>query len=67
MNRDNILSCFGIDGKYLSSYDFIEDHELKQITILLHLTTLLSQRQNFKWTKIYQIKLYTLLFYILII
>ena len=35
MNRDNILSCFGIDGKYLSSYDFIEDHELKQITILI--------------------------------
>ena len=35
MNRDNILSCFGIDEKYLSSVDFQEDRELKQLTIFV--------------------------------
>ena len=35
MNRGNILSCFGIEEKYLSSYDFVEDHELRQITIFI--------------------------------
>ena len=30
MNRDNILSCFGIEGKYLSSYDY-EKGKLKML------------------------------------
>ena len=35
MNRDFILSCFGINEKYLSSFDVIEDQDLKQITVFV--------------------------------